>query len=292
VAADDKRHARPMNVIDVWDCATFDAELVDQLESEAERMLRYFETDQRIFLEHDLGRGAGRSILRPENPHAERFSRITEAVAETMDERTIRAWHYTRLTDAEVEVLRREGVHLSTPSSLRRRLDTVVTAGALSPEAANELYARSPFHSDQYETRVNRFWMTSHPTDVEDGGVKPLMKHWGGEVASMWARNETLTAPLARLGRPRIIELAVPVTLADCSFYAARAVIAAFARSRGGIPGKLAFDLRATSPLPPAAVLAVHTEGEPAFEGAGRCYPASFVDVDIGRWKELTGEDD
>jgi hypothetical protein len=101
-------------------------------------------------------------------------------------------------------------------------------------------------------------------------------------------RNETLTAPLARLGRPRIIELAVPVTLADCSFYAARAVIAAFARSRGGIPGKLAFDLRVTSPLPPAAVLA----GEPAFEGTGRCYPASFVDIDIGRWKELTGEDD
>jgi hypothetical protein len=26
-----------------------------------------------------------------------------------------------------------------------------------------------------------------------------------------------------------------------------------------------------TSPLPPAAVLAVHTEGEPAFEGTGRC---------------------
>jgi hypothetical protein len=108
----------------------------------------------------------------------------------------------------------------------------------------------------------------------------------------MWVRNETLTAALERLGRPRIIELAVPVTLADRSFYAARAVIAAFARSRGGIPGKFAFDLRVSSPLPPAAVLDVHTEGEPAFEGMGRGYPASFVDIDIGRWKELTGEDD
>lgn len=108
----------------------------------------------------------------------------------------------------------------------------------------------------------------------------------------MWVRNETLTAPLERLGRSRIIELAVPVTLADCSLNAARAVIAAFTRSQGGIPGKFAFDLRVTSPLPPAALLAVHTEGEPAFETMGRCYPASFVDIDIGRWKELTGEDD
>ena len=108
----------------------------------------------------------------------------------------------------------------------------------------------------------------------------------------MWVRDETLTAPLARLGHPRIIELAVPVALADCGLYSARAAIAAFARSRGGIPDKFAFDLRVTSPLPPAAVLAVHTEGEPAFEGMWRCYPAGFVDTDIGRWKELTGEDD
>ena len=282
-----------MDVIDVWDCATFDAQLMDQLESEVDLMLRYFETDHRIFLEHDLSRGAGRSILRPRNPYAQRFSQFAEvAVAVAIDERTIRAWHYTRLTDGEVEVLGRDGVHLSTPESLRRRLDDVVAAGTLSPEAANELYARSPFHSNQHDGRVNRFWMTSHPVDVKDGGVEPLMKHWGGEVTSMWVRNETLTAPLARLGRPRIIELAVPVTLADCSYGAARAVIAAFTRSRGGIPEKFAFDLRVTSPLPPAAVLAVHTEGEPAYDGMGRCYPAGFVDVDIGRWKELTGDDD
>ena len=288
MAANDLRY---INAIDVWDCATFDAELMAQLESAADLMLRYYQTDHRIFLEHDLGRGAGRSMFRPDNPHAERFSRIKEAVAEEMDERTLRAWHYTRLTDAEVEALRRDGVHLSTPESLRQRLDAVVAAGALSQEMANHLYAASPFHSDQYETRTNRFWMTSHPVDVEDGGVEPLIKHWGGEVASMWVRDETLLVPLARLGRPRIIELAIPVRLADCSFSAGQAVIAAFTRSRGGIPEKLAFDLRVTSPLPPAAVLAVHTEGEPAFDGMGRRYPAAFVDVAIGRWKELTGED-
>jgi hypothetical protein len=134
--------------------------------------------------------------------------------------------------------------------------------------------------------------MTSHPIAVDDGGVEPLMKHWGGEVASMWARDETLTDPLSRVGLPRIIELAVPVTLADCGFSAARAVVATFVRSRSGIPGKFAFDLRVTSPLPPAAVLAVHTEGEPIFASMGRGYPSNYVDVNNGRWKELTGDDD
>jgi hypothetical protein len=281
-----------MDIIDVWDCATFDAQLMGQLESDADLMLRYYQTDHRIFLEHDLGRGAGRSILRPENPHANGFSRIKEVIAAEMDKRTIRAWHYTRLTDAEVEALQRDGVHLSTPETLQQRLTAMVTDGALSSETANRLYAASPFHSDQLGTRINRFWMTSHPTDVNDGGVQPLMKHWGGEVASMWVRDETLTAPLAALGRPRVVELAVPVRLADCGFSAACAAIAAFTRSRGGIPDKFAFDLRVTSPLPPAAVLAVHTEGEPAFDSMGRSYPARFVDINIGRWKEVTGEDD
>jgi hypothetical protein len=38
--------------------------------------------------------------------------------------------------------------------------------------------------------------MTSHPVCVGDGGVEPLLKHWGGEVASMWVRDEALLSPL------------------------------------------------------------------------------------------------
>lgn len=168
----------------------------------------------------------------------------------------------------------------------------MVAAGAISAEAARLLFEQSPFQSEQLDSRVNRQWMTSHPVAADDGGVEPLMKHWGGEVASMFVQDETRLEPLSRLGRPRIIELAAPVALADCSFRAACAVIASFARSRGGIPSKYDFDLRVTSPLPSAAVLAVHTEGEQHFEEMGRGYPARFVDVAIGRWKELTGEDD
>jgi hypothetical protein len=296
LATGDRRSSpSPTNVIDVWDWTTFDAALVGLLEAEADLMLGYYQADRRIFLEHDLGRGTGRSaIIRPDNPHAERFSRFKEKVITAeMAERTIRAWHYTRLTDPEVDALRRDGVHPSTPETLRHRLDAVVAAGALSPATANQLYAASPFHdSEQLRSRTNRFCMASHPVDVNDGGVKPLLKHWGGEVASMFVRDDAVLAPLATLGRPRIIELAVPVRLADCGYEAACAVVATFTRSRGGFPEKQEFGLRVMAPLPAAAVLAVHTEGEPAFEGMGRAYPIGFVDVSIGRWKEITEDED
>jgi hypothetical protein len=278
-------------LIDVWDVRTFDLALIALLEREADLVRDYLETDHQIFLSHDLSRGHVRSILRPENPYGCGFFDLQEAIGREMQQRTIRAFHYTRLTDGEVVILKRDGIHLSTPATLQRRLDDIVAACGLTRDVADQLYAKSPFHSDQLEARSRKFWMTSHPTAVDDGGVKPLMKHWGGEVASMWIRNEALCTPLASLGRPRIIEVAAPMSATRHSDRAGKAVVATFARSRGSIPAKHAFDLYLEQPLPPTAILAVQTEGDETFVEIGRGYPAGFIDVDIGYWKELTGED-
>lgn len=209
-----------------------------------------------------------------------------------MQQRTIRAFHYTRLTDGEVASLKRDGIHLSTPATLQRRLDDIVADGGLTRDLADQLYAHSPFHGDQLEARSGKFWMTSHPIAVDDGGVKPLMKHWGGEVASMWIRNEALSAPLASLGKPRVIELTVAMSATKHSHRAGTSVVATFARSRGSISAKHACDLYVDQPLPPTAILATHTEGDASFVEMGRGYPAGFIDVDIAYWKELTGEEE
>ena len=55
---------------------------------------------------------------------------------------------------------------------------------------------------------------------------------------------------------------------------------------------KHAFDLYITRPLSANAVLRIHTEGDASFNAIGLTYPEGYVDVDIGYWKELTGEDD
>ncbi len=277
--------------IDVWDVETFDPALTALLRSGAELVRDYMVTDHRIFLAHDLGRGSQPRGIRPENPYASRFLSLREAIGREMQSRTIRAFHYTRLTDAEVALLRRDGVHLSTPVTLRTRLTALVAAGHLTAETADMLYAASPFHSDQLAGRSDRFSMTSHPLAIDDGGVTPLLAHWGGEVASMWVEDPALLAPLAAAGEPRIIELAVPMELTSRSHVAGEAVIAAFGRSLGCIPGKHAFDLYTSEPLKAEAILAVHSKGDASFVTMGRGYPQGFVDVDVGRWKELTGEE-
>ncbi len=279
-------------LIDVWNAETFDPELTTFLNRHSDLAFGYYETDRQIFLTHDRGRGSNRSTLRPQNSHAPAFIVLKEEVCEHMRRRTIRAWHYARLTDTEVEIMLRDGIHLSTPVTLRTRLDALVTSGQLAKMVADALYSKSPFHSDQRKSTSSKFWMTSHPITIDDGGIQPLITHWGGEAASMWTKDPTLLGPLAAIGKSRIVELAVPMAITEHPYSAGEAVIATFGRTLGCIPSKHDFDLYATSAMQSDAVLKIHTEGDTVFETVGRTYPLGFVDIDVGRWKELTGEDD
>ncbi|WP_338610847.1 hypothetical protein V6617_18635 (plasmid) [Pelagibacterium nitratireducens] len=86
--------------------------------------------------------------------------------------------------------------------------------------------------------------------------------------------------------------MAVPLGKTRHSHSAATAAVATFGRTAGASPEKSDFDLYVNEPLEPGSVLAVHTEGDDAFAAIGTSYPPGYIDVDIGRWKELTGEDD
>jgi hypothetical protein len=279
-------------LIDVWDASTFDEKLMRLLVLRQDLIRDYLTTRHKIFLSHDLGPGSARSTLRPQNRYAAAFAAIEEEMSEHMHSRTLRAWHYTRLTETEVEIMLRDGIYLSTPASLRARLDARVAASELTQDVADRLYAASPFHSDQREARLGKFWMTSHPVVIDDSGVVPLMARWGGEVAAMWTDDTTLRTPLASVGRPRVIEVAVPLSLTHHGYSAGQAVIATFGRRLGCIPHKHNFDLYVCASLDGDAILAIHSQGDKVFTTIGRNYPYGYIDTNIGRWKELTGEEE
>lgn len=277
-----------MTLIDVWNVDTFDGALAADLQAHAELVCNYVQTSRRQWLEREA---SDHTLPHPTNPYGADYMAFVEAVGRGMEARTIRAWHYTRMTDAEVESLRRGGIYLSTLETIRRRFDAQVAAGVFSAEVADALFAASPFQGDQRRSRSDKFWMTSHPLDIEDGGVTLLLGNWGGESAYFWLRDPALEALVARLGVPRVLEVAVPLDATRHAYSAGRAVVATFARTLGCKPEKEAFDLYTTRPLGPEAVLAIHSEGEADFATLARGYPLAFVDVNIGRWDELIAED-
>lgn len=267
-------------LIDVWDIDTFDADLRGDLDCHADLIRQYILTSRRQWLEREA---SDRRMPYPENPYAGEFLAVTEYVMGLMEQRTIRAWHYTRMTDVEIETLRRDGIHVSNLGAIRVRLAAQVAAGSFSQDVADRLFADSPFQSDQLGSRSNKFWMVSHPIDVEDSGVELLLESWGGEAAYFWQRDDALQEMLKGIGRPRVLEIAMPLAHSRHCYSAAEAVIAAYGRTLGCDTNKKTFDLYTHQPLGPVHLLAVHSEGDASYSAMGRGYPDRYADVNLTR---------
>lgn len=260
--------------IDVWNLETFDRALLAELNPWHDLLHNYELTSKRNFLEQQNAKGW---VPLKSNPYSdERNHFVEQVVLPAMGERTIRAWHYTRLTDVETAFLESGGIYISDLAGIRRRLDALVAERLLSLRNADALYAASPLHR-QNEIRAGKFWMTSHPVSVDSKGVKLLLDHWGGEGVYFWLQDTELIDLVKSFGRPRVIELAVPLPVTRHAYSAAKAVVATYVMALGCKPDWTAFDLYVMSAIGADSVLKIHTEGEPDFAALARGYPVGFV---------------
>jgi len=261
--------------IDVWNVETFDATLRRDLDAHAGLIGDYLQTSRRLMLEREA---STRLMEYPENPYAQDYINLKERLMSVMDARTIRGWHYTRMTDAEVDRMQQEGVHLATLETIRSRLAAQVAAGAMTQGMADQLFADSPFKGEQHAARSGKFWMVSHPVNPVSSGVRPLLGSWGGEATYFWQQEPDLRQLLRSIGRPRVLEVAVPLAQTRHSYRAAEAVVAAYARSLDCRPEEDGFDLFSEAALGPDAILAIHSEGDESFVGLARGYPKDYIE--------------
>lgn len=265
----------PAPFIDIWDISTFDADLLDKLREGTALIEHYHKTERRQFLERNA---APSWQLPPTNPYAGEYRCWKEDFAENLEQRVIRAWHYTRLTDEEVKIIREQGVYPGTLETLRTRLDAAATAGLLTTADADALYATSPcHHREQVPGRIGKFWLTSNPQPIDDSGVELLLGNWGGEATYFWLKDPRLERLVMTIGRPRIIEIAVPIANTSHWLNAGLAVIGTFVRSLGGHTQNGAFDLYSKVALDKSAILAIHSDGEPRFKTIALGYPTGYA---------------
>ncbi|WP_320196561.1 hypothetical protein RMR10_025190 (plasmid) [Agrobacterium rosae] len=263
------------NLIDVWNIETFDSGLMTELDANKDLLCSYEQTAKADYREQQASK---EWLPHKENPYAaERQAILEEIIMPMMEQRIIRAWHHTRLTDDETRLLKANGVYTSDLTTIRKRLDAQVVAGVISAEVADAMYGSSPFYS-QKEARSGKFWMTSQPYQPGHHGVELLLGHWGGEGVYFWLEDDEHIKLVQSIGRPRIIEIAIPLGLTTSAYSATKAVIAAFVKAHGCEPDGGVFDLYATTALGPDAVLNVLTEGDPDFGSVARGYPAKFTD--------------
>ncbi len=262
------------HMIDVWDTKTLDADISDALNNNRQQIKDYFDTGNAIVQERE---NSDHRTIERKNEFSARQTHLTQTLCNALASRTIRAWHYARLTENEAAGFTQSGISLSTIATFRQRLNALVSDELLSRETAEIIFADSPLSTpEQHEIRANRFWTISHPLPINDGGVRDLLRYWGGEVASMCQKDQEVLRQLAQIGRPRIIEAAIPLTDGVDANSAAEAILASFGKDIGCATKSIAFDLCVMQPLPASAVLDIISEGDPDFLGLGEHYPPGF----------------
>lgn len=255
-------------VIDVWDIESYDSALRGLLAANDRLITDYARVDREIDAEYR----ASRLGLRRDNPHAPAYYRLIDAVADEMRRRTIRGWHYSRLTDDEIERLLVSGLEPSSLDGLRRRLNARVAAADFTEEQAEAIYRSSPFH-EQLGSRAGKIYMVAMPEPLEESGLEEIIGHWGGESAFFWQRDPQILALLQATGRAAIIEIAMPLVSSRHHGAAGQSAVHRFARSLGCDVAPYDFELYSVDPLPGSAIRAVHRQDDALFGRVGSDYP-------------------
>ena len=122
----------------------------------------------------------------------------------------IPGWHCTRLTDAEVDEILRDGMQLPNADTLTRRIDALVNTKLIEPQIALRLKSENWAAE---ENRSERIWFCFFPLGkADEHGIGPFFRHWGGEALYRCHEDDPVTSPiLRRIGAPRLVEADVPV---------------------------------------------------------------------------------
>jgi hypothetical protein len=209
--------------------------------------------------------------LRPSNPHQSERRQVLESLDLCFSAGySLRGFHCTRLTDVEVDIIRREGMTPPDQVMLRRRIEDLRAQGLISDSNAATLCEEN-YAADQ--NRAGRIWLifTASPLKWQSG-VESLFRNWGGEALyALHDRDRKMGPLLQSIGVPRIVEAAVP--LADLGSYAWIWDVLAkqFLRGRGVPVSDLDYEARIQSPIPAKNIKRILSRSDPEFETLTGC---------------------
>lgn len=252
-----------------WDTKSFSTEIECILETHSELISNYFREDVKLMNEH-LNSSPYQS-LKPNKFHYA-FSDFKEnTLTPILKSCRIVVWHYTRLTDDEVSIMR-EKLTLSSLDYLKLRLDLLISKGLLSHEESKVVLEQSPFHK-QEQNRSGMLWTTTTPEPTNDMGVNRLLNSWGGESAYFWLSDENIKSKLKTIGLPRVIEIETELSDGLNAFSVSKTVLEAWAKKLGVSIAPSGTDLAIKNSIGKTKVIKVHTEGQDSFSGLARTYP-------------------
>tara|TARA_R110002020_G_C16315967_1_gene774282 strand:+ start:2948 stop:3748 length:801 start_codon:yes stop_codon:yes gene_type:complete len=261
-------------MIDVWDLKSYGDDVSDYIQ----RHRRTIALHRERALELDkLGPPIDPLTQIPTNEHYPAYMEARDGLVPILRSQCFRAFHYTRMTDGEIDRILRDGIRMTSLELLRERLENAVSDNLLPRDLAERIHSCSALRSPHEFGERQGFWTTACPIDVKDSAVEMLVAHWGGESSYFpfmgGSEDSAMLDVIRKIGRGRILEIEVPMSSTKDTgpISATRTVFDVVERSLG-YKKPLALDFNSLEPLPPEAIRRVISEGERDYRGVAAGY--------------------
>ena len=180
----------------------------------------------------------------------------------------ILGWHCTRLTDAEEEVIRRNGMQLPEAEMLANRIDALVKTSLITPDIARRL--KSENRASEQSRAI--YFCFFPPRNADEDGIGRFFRHWGGEALYVCHENDPITSPaISCVGTPCIVEADVPIPLLRMNGNLRTSIYSRYLASRGAPINCDDYEDRIEHPLPAKSVRRVITFSDPDFYSLTGC---------------------
>ncbi len=140
--------------------------------------------------------------------------------------------HCTKLTVAEIEDVRSNGMTLQNATSLNSRISSLQEMGEITADIAQLLKSRNQADDSN---RANMLWFCFfEPFLAGRCGIERFFRSWGGEALYNSHEDEPVTSnALLSIGTPCIIRAKVSIASLAESYYPDSSMIRAFLSQRG-----------------------------------------------------------
>jgi len=183
----------------------------------------YLQTQHDLFLGRETGTGRVPAAL---------YDQAIRGLMHALQPYAIRGWHCTRLTDAEINEIQRNGMQLPNAAMLTRRIKSLVEECQLDSDSAQQLIAKNQADDANRANMLSFCFFT--PGRAGEGGIGRFFRYWGGEALYNSHQDDpVMSSVIGRIGTPCIVEAEVPIALLKSSDGLALKVVRRFLKSRG-----------------------------------------------------------
>lgn len=199
------------------------------------------------------------------------YDDAVHAVNDCLRNHSLRGYHCTKLTEAEIAIIQSCGMSLPNAGTLKDRISRLVDRGEIAEDHAQSFLAKN--QSDE-TYRANMLWFCFfEPRVAHQGGIERFFRSWGGEALYNSHERDPVTGPiLGGIGIPCLIEADVPIASLSSVDGLSMKVGRAYAISRGLDCGEPTdHEGNITAALPPTAIQRIIRFGEPDFSRLTGC---------------------